>query len=162
MGKYTTVVGVLLSIGTAYAVLSFPNMMDYMQLLFSFFNAPLFATFLLGMFWKRATPWGGFFGLLSGILAVAAHYLMIKAGMSAYASDRGANFYQAWWAWLTAFVVTIGVSFFTKPKDENELKSLVYGLTPKAGWAHEKFFRRPEVLGSLALIITIILNIIFW
>lgn len=162
VGKYTTVVGVLLSIGAAYAVLSFPNMMDYMQLLFSFFNAPLFATFLLGMFWKRATPWAGFTGLLAGILAAAVHYLMYKSGVVTYASEMGANFYQAWWAWLTDFVVTIVVSYFTKQKDESELKGLVYGLTPKAGWAHEKFFRRPEVLGSLALIITVILNIIFW
>ena len=162
IGRYTTVVGVVLSIGTAYFVLQFPNLMDYMQLVFSFFNAPLFATFLLGMFWKRATPWAGFFGLLAGILAAAVHYIMYTSGTLTYASEMGANFYQAWWAWLTDFVVTIILSYLTPPRDEKELVGLVYGLTPKAGWAHVKFFRRPEVLGSLVLIITVVLNIIFW
>ena len=81
MGKYATVFGVALSVGTAYIVQSFPNLMDYMQLIFSFFNAPLFATFLLGMFWKRATGWGGFWGLLVGILTAAGHYVLYKAGV---------------------------------------------------------------------------------
>ncbi len=161
MGKYTTVFGVLISIGTAYIVSSFPNLMDYMQLVFSFFNAPLFATFLLGMFWRRATPWGGFWGLLSGILAAAVHYLLYRAHSLNYASEMAANFYQAWWAWLTDFVVTIAVSFLTNQKDETELQGLVYGLT-----AVKKdeipFFRRPELWGSLALIITIVLNLLFW
>jgi SSS family solute:Na+ symporter len=161
MGKYTTVAGVLISIGTAYIVKSFPNLMDYMQLIFSFFNAPLFATFLLGMFWKGATPWGGFFGLLSGIFAAATHYILYKTGVLHYASEMGANFYQAWWAWLTDFVVTIGVSLFTKKKDKSELTGLVYGLSPK-GWAEIKFLRRPEVWGSVALVAALILNIIFW
>lgn len=84
MGKYATVFGVFLSIGSAYIVQSFPNLMDYMQLIFSFFNAPLFATFLLGMFWKRATAWGGFFGLVSGILTAAIHYLIYKFNIIHY------------------------------------------------------------------------------
>jgi len=160
VGKYTTVFGVLVSIGAAYIVSSFPNLMDYMQLVFSFFNAPLFATFLLGMFWKRATPWGGFWGLLAGIIAAAVHYIFYRMGSLHYASEMGANFYQAWWAWLTDFVVTIGVSLFTKEKARAELEGLVYGMTAAA----EKlsFFKRPEVWGSLAMIVTIVLNIIFW
>jgi SSS family solute:Na+ symporter len=161
MGRYATVFGIVASIGTAYIVQSFPNLMDYMQLVFSFFNAPLFATFLLGMFWKGATPWGGFFGLLLGILASAVHYLLYRFGVLHYASDMAANFYQAWWAWLVDFVVTIGVSLFTKRRDPNELKGLVYSLTPRVK-STVKWLARPEVWGSLAIILAIILNIIFW
>src|SRR5512139_538989 len=120
MGKYATVFGILISVGTAYIVRSFPNLMDYMQLVFSFFNAPLFATFLLGMFWAGATAWGGFFGLLVGILTAAGHYILYKAGVLHYASDMAANFYQAWWAWLADFVITIGVSLVTKKRDPAE------------------------------------------
>jgi SSS family solute:Na+ symporter len=161
VGKYTTVAGVLISIGTAYIVKNFPNIMDYMQLVFSFFNAPLFATFLLGMFWRGATPWGGFFGLLFGILAAAVHYILYRAGVLGYASEMGANFYQAWWAWLTDFVVTIGVSLFTKKKDRESLAGLVYGLSP-LGREKARILLRPEVWGSAALIAALVLNIIFW
>ena len=162
VGKYTTVVGVLISIGTAYIVRGFPNLMDYMQLLFSFFNAPLFATFLLGMFYKRATPWGGFVGLLSGILAAVIHYILYKFGVLFYHSEMGANFYQAWWAWLTDFVVTIVVSTFTKRKAESELRGLVYGLTPKEHGVSRKFFARPEVWGTIAILVAVALDLIFW
>jgi SSS family solute:Na+ symporter len=161
VGKVTTVAGVLISVGTAYIVKQFPNLMDFVQLIFSFFNAPLFATFLLGMFWKGATPWGGFFGLLVGIAAAAAHYILYKAGVLHYASAMAANYYQAWWAWLTDFVVTIAVSLFTMKKDRESLKGLVYGLTPITRQS-VKIWLRPEVWGSLALVITLVLNIIFW
>jgi len=161
VGKFTTVAGILISVGTAYIVQSFPNLMDYMQLIFSFFNAPLFATFLLGMFWRGATPWGGFFGLLSGIGVAALHYVLYKTGVLHYTSEMGANFYQAWWAWLTDFVVTIGVSLFTKKKALSELRGLVYGLSPKEKGVI-KFYVRPEVWGSVALIAALALNIIFW
>ncbi|MBP7794808.1 MAG: sodium:solute symporter family protein [Candidatus Aminicenantales bacterium] len=161
MGKLATIFGVLFSIGTAYIVQSFPNLMDYMQLIFSFFNAPLFATFLLGMFWKKATPWGGFFGLLSGILMAAGHYLLYKLNVIHYSSEMAANFFQAWWAWLTDFGVTILVSLFTKKKSESELRGLVYSLTPRTRGS-EMFWRRPEIWGSIALIVMVILNIIFW
>ncbi|HUI30811.1 MAG TPA: sodium:solute symporter family protein [Candidatus Acidoferrales bacterium] len=162
MGKYTTIFGVLFSIGTAYIVRSFPNLMDYMQLLFSFFNAPLFATFLLGMFWKKATPWGGFFGLLAGIFAAAFHYFVLyQHGIVHYSSDMAANFYQAWWAWCTDFVVTIVVSLFTARRDESTLVGLVYGLTPRPH-SGDRLFRKPEFWGVLSLVVMIILNIIFW
>ncbi|OGD13203.1 MAG: Na+/galactose cotransporter, partial [Candidatus Aminicenantes bacterium RBG_16_63_14] len=161
MGKYATVFGVAISVGTAYIVQSFPNLMDYMQLIFSFFNAPLFATFLLGMFWKGATGWGGFFGLLVGIFVAAGHYLLYKLGVVHYASDMAANFYQAWWAWLADFVVTIGVSLFTAKRDPKELAGLVFGLTPKPK-AAARWLARPAVWGTLAIVIAIVLNIIFW
>lgn len=162
MGRYATFFGVLVSIGAAYIVTSFPNLMDYMQLIFSFFNAPLFATFLLGMFWKRTTPWAGFWGLLLGILAAAIHYVLFRYGAITYASEMAANLYQAWWAWLTDFVVTILVSFFTKQKEQTELVGLVYGLTPKVDKTSIKLLMRPEVWGTLALIVALILNIIYW
>ena len=161
VGKWATVVGVLISIGTAYIALGFKNLMDYMQLIFSFFNAPLFATFLLGMFWKGATGWGGFWGLLVGILTAAGHYILYKAGILNYHSDMAANFYQAIWAWLADFVVTIGVSLFTAKRDPKELAGLVFGLTPKPK-AEARWYARPAVWGTLAIIIAIVLNVIFW
>lgn len=162
MGKYTTVFGVIFSIGTAYIVQSFPNLMDYMQLIFTFFNAPLFATFLLGMFWRKATPWGGFFGLLAGILSAAFHYFVLyQHGVVHYSSEMAANFYQAWWAWCTDFVVTIIVSLFTRKKEESSLVGLVYGLTPRPH-STEGLFRKPEFWGVLSLVVMVILNIIFW
>ena len=161
MGKYATVFGVAISVGTAYIVQSFPNLMDYMQLVFSFFNAPLFATFLLGMFWSGATGWGGFFGLLCGILTAAGHYILYKLGALHYASDMAANFYQAWWAWLTDFVITIGVSLFTKKRDRADLVGLVFGLTPRAK-AAARWLARPAVWGTLAIAMAILLNILFW
>jgi SSS family solute:Na+ symporter len=161
VGKWATVIGILASIGTAYIALGFKNLMDYMQLVFSFFNAPLFATFLLGMFWKGATGWGGFWGLLVGILTAAGHYILYKAGVLSYHSDMAANFYQAWWAWLADFVVTIGVSLFTVKRDPKELVGLVFGLTPKPK-ADARWYARPAVWGTLAIIAAVVLNIIFW
>lgn len=161
MGKYATIFGVLFSVGTAYIVQSFPNLMDYMQLIFSFFSAPLFATFLLGMFWKRATPWGGFWGLLSGILMAAVHYALYRLNVVHYASEMAADFLQAWWAWFADFVVTILVSFVTAKTEESRLVGLVYSLTPRTH--HEgKLLRRPAVWGVIAIIAMVVLNIIFW
>lgn len=162
VGKITTFVGVILSIGTAYIVQSFPNLMDYMQLIFSFFSAPLFATFLLGMFWRGATPWGGFWGLLIGISTAVVHYILYKLHIVHYGSDMGANFYQATWAWLANFISTIIISKFTAPKDVSELEGLVYGLSSKKAEAAISFCARPAVWGSAALLVVVILNILFW
>jgi len=161
MGKYATIFGIAVSVGTAYIAQSFPNLMDYMQLVFSFFNAPLFATFLLGMFWKGATGWGGFWGLLVGILTAAGHYILYRAGVLHYHSDMAANFYQAIWAWSADFVVTIAVSLFTVKRDPKELVGLVFGLTPKPK-AQARWYARPAVWAVLALAIALALNIIFW
>ncbi|MEN6559663.1 MAG: sodium:solute symporter family protein [Acidobacteriota bacterium] len=161
VGKWATVVGILISIGTAYIALGFKNLMDYMQLIFSFFNAPLFATFLLGMFWKGATAWGGFWGLLTGILTAAGHYILYKAGILSYHSDMAANFYQAWWAWLADFGVTIAVSLFTVKRDPKELAGLVFGLTPKPK-TEARWYARPAVWGTVAILLAVLLNILFW
>jgi SSS family solute:Na+ symporter len=162
MGRWTTVVGVLISIGTAYIALGFQNIMDYLQLLFSFFNAPLFATFLLGMFWKRTTGHGAFYGLLCGTIAAGIHYLLGYFNLISYYSIMAHDFYQAIYAWVTGFVVTIVISLLTKPKDEKDLIGLVYSLTEKPQHGHLVWFKRPVLLAVLALLLTIALNIIFW
>jgi SSS family solute:Na+ symporter len=126
VGRAATVAASALSIATAYIVLSFNNLMDYVQLLFSFFNAPLFATFLLGMFTRWATPAGGFVGLISGTLAAGLHYLAYRSHWIPYGSDMTANFYGAICAWTVCFVVTSGVSVVTCRKPAEELAGLVH------------------------------------
>jgi SSS family solute:Na+ symporter len=170
-----TVFGVLLSIGTAYFAASFNNIMDILQLVFAFVNAPLFATFLLGMFWKRATGHGAFFGLLSGIMAAAIHQgLTLSAGSSpgikggwiavlnVYPSEMAQNFWTAIWAWTTCFVVTIIVSLVTKARPETELRGLVYALTERQKDHAGAWFTRPVPIGIIVLALTLILNIIFF
>jgi SSS family solute:Na+ symporter len=173
MGRITTVVGIGISILTAYAAMRFNNIMDMLQLVFSFVNAPLFATFLLGMFWSRATGHGAFCGLVSGTLAAALHYeLTLVSGttpflpkiavLHQYPSDMAQNFWGAIWAWTTCFLITIAVSIVTAPKPKNELEGLVYSLTPRQSETHLPWFRRPGLLGAGVLALTIILNVVFW
>jgi SSS family solute:Na+ symporter len=126
VGRVATVVATILSIGTAFIVLRFNSLMDYVQLLFSFFNAPLFATFLLGMFTKWATPSGGFWGLLLGTLASVLHHALYSARILPYGSDMSANFYGAMAGWSVCFVVTTAVSMVTTKKPAAELAGLVY------------------------------------
>ena len=161
MGRIATVSGVLLSVLAAYVALSFHNIMDYLQLLFSFVNAPLFATFLLGMFWKRATSNGAFFGLASGTLAAALHYFATLHGWFVYRSEMAANFDRAIYAWGVCFVVTIIVSFFTQPRAEAELGGLVYSLTKRQNYRHLPVLHRPLTLAILVAVIAIALNWIF-
>jgi solute:Na+ symporter, SSS family len=167
MGRIATVFGTLASIATAYVAMMFGNIMDLLQLVFSFINAPLFATFLLGMFWARATPNGAFWGLLSGPVACAAHYLLTGVGTGAgsalhmYPSDMAQNFWGAIWAWSTCFVVTILVSLFTKPKDAADLKGLVYSLTPKIRESGLPWYQRPVTLAVIVGAMAIALNLIF-
>jgi SSS family solute:Na+ symporter len=160
VGRWTVIIGILISIGTAYIAADFPSVMDYMQTLFSFFNAPLFATFLLGMFWKRATPWGGFWGLISGTVGAFLLYYLIPADY--FASAQAGNFWRAWWAWLIAAVVTALVSFVTKPKSEAELKGLVYGFTKLPSYREEPWYKRPGAVAVIVVVILIGLNIVFW
>jgi SSS family solute:Na+ symporter len=126
VGRIATVVATLLSIGTAYIVLRFNSLMDYVQLLFSFFNAPVFATFLLGMFTRWATPQGGFWGLLAGTVAAILHRAAYSAHLVRYGSDMSANFYGAIIAWMVCFLVTCLVSSVTRDKPPEELVGLVY------------------------------------
>ncbi len=163
MGKMATVIGVLISIGLTYLVMYFNNVMDYMQLLFSFFNAPLFVTFLLGMFWKKTTSNGAFYGLLGGIATAAVHYVLAsKKIFISYGSEMSANFYGAVAAWTVCFVLTILISFFTKKRSENELVGLVYSLTPKQDRSMIPLYLKPGFLAVIILVLTLVLNFLFW
>jgi SSS family solute:Na+ symporter len=162
MGRFATVFAVAVGIATAFIVLRFNNLMDYLQLLFAFFNAPLFGTFLLGMFWKRTSAHSGFWGLLSGIVAAAAHYTLYHYKMITYPSDMAANFYQAIVAFTVCFVVTVVVTLFTEPRKEEELVGLVYSLTPRPRTAHLPWYERPGILAIGILALCAVLNIIFW
>lgn len=174
VGRWATVGGILLSIGTAYAAINFNNIMDTLQLVFSFVNAPLFATFLLGMFWKRATGHGAFAGLISGTAAAMLHHgltlpIEAHAGVHGgwitvlhhYPSDMAQNFYGAIFAFGINLFVTILVSLMTKPYPESELVGLVHSLTPKPSHAHLPWWKRPEALGVAILLVAVGLNLFF-
>lgn len=175
MGHVATVAGVLLGIVTAYLAAAFNNIMDLLQLVFGFVNAPLFATFLLGMFWKRATGHGAFFGLLGGTLSAAVfHGLSLPRGAAAglkggwitpefvFRSEMGQNFYVAIVAWTACFVLTVLISLLTRRnKTDAELQGLVYSLTPQPPDTAEPWYRRPLVLGLIVLTVTLLLNIVF-
>jgi len=161
MGRVATAAGIVISVGTAYLVRQFPNIMDYMQLIFSFFNAPLFATFLLGMFWKRATPWGAFWGLVLGTASSFLLYYLSVIGTIRYATVMGGNFWRSSEAWLVCFLSTILISFFTKPKPESELAGLVWGMPNDTATGEEPWYKRPKVLAVIVLVLTVILNVVF-
>src|SRR5207248_2282018 len=137
VGRWCTILGVLVSIGTAYLVMSFLSIMDYVQALFSFFIAPLFGTVLLGMMWKRATPAGGFWGLLAGTASSIGMWAWVKldpsaiqyVALSSAAKDMAENMYRALWSWIVCVLVTVAVSLATRPQPESELTGLVYGCT---------------------------------
>jgi SSS family solute:Na+ symporter len=179
MGHIITVVGIVISIACAYVARSFNNIMDMLQLVFGFVNAPLFATFLLGMFWRRATGHGAFAGLVAGTLAAALHHgLTLPAGASVgikggwlagghvlhtYPVDMAQNFWAAIYAWSSCFVITILVSLLTsKNKTDEELRGLVYSLTPKVKEKGVPWFKQPAFLGIIVLLGAVALNIIFW
>jgi solute:Na+ symporter, SSS family len=176
MGRAATVFGILISVAAAYVAQQFNNIMDLLQLVFAFVNAPLFATFMLGMFWKRATGHGAFVGLVSGTLAAAVHHgLTLPAGaavgfkggfigtvLHTYPSEMAQNFWTAIFAWTTCFVVTILVSMVTAPRPEAELRGLVYSLTPRPRDEGVPLYRQPGPLAVVVLLATIVLNIIFW
>ncbi len=170
MGRWCTILGVLVSIGTAYLVMQFASIMDYVQALFSFFIAPLFGTVILGMLWKRATPAGGFWGLLTGTLASIAMWAAVKAdpgvlkyiAVSPHAKDMAENMYRALWSWLICVFVTVILSYMTKAQPESELNGLVYGCTvlPKEDWVPT--YKRPMFWAIVIAVILVILNILVW
>ncbi|MBS1272267.1 MAG: Sodium/glucose cotransporter [Candidatus Marinimicrobia bacterium] len=170
MGRVATIVGIILSVFTAYWAKSMPTIMDYMQAIFSWVNAPLFATMLLGMFVKWITPNGAFWGLLVGMVSSFTMWLGVRFGwiaesfitMSDVASDMAANFWRAWWAWVICFGVTIIISAFTKKKPDSELVGLVKGLTEEAETKDVKYYQKPEFYAIISVIVLIILNIYFW
>jgi len=167
MGRIVTCAGVLVAIGTAFIASGYHNIMDYIQLLFSFFNAPLFATFIIALFWKRATPWAGVSGLAAGTFGAAAAHYAHKWGWIDLGTDQAAAFWGAAVAFISDAVVTVLVSLVTQPKPVSQLRGLVWSETPKrmrnpkrergeGGW-----YRSPVVLGSAVLICTVVLNLAF-
>jgi SSS family solute:Na+ symporter len=169
VGRITTVVGTALSIMTAYLAQHYNNIMDLLQLVFGFVNAPLFATFLLGMFWRRTTGHGAFTGLLTGTGAAAlTHGLSIaehKGGWIAplhqFPSTMAQNFWIAIFAWTSCFVVTIAVSLLTKPRPAEELQGLVYGLTKVPHDIGVSWYRKPGPVAVLVIAVLLFLNIWF-
>jgi SSS family solute:Na+ symporter len=170
IGRWTTVLGVIVSIGTAYLVQSFASIMDYVQALFSFFIAPLFGTVILGMLWKRATAKGGFIGLFAGIGSSVAMWAWVKLypgalkyiALSQYAKDMAENMYRALWSWLICVIVTVIVSYMTKPKPESELVGLVRGCTQIPSDGDLPLWKRPIFWACIVFAVFITLNIIFW
>ena len=174
VGRAATVAGIAASVAVAYVVAQFNNIMDVLQLIFAFVNAPLFATFLLGMFWKRATGHGAFAGLLTGMFVAAIHHeLTLPAGESAgvkggwlavahvYPSEMAQNFYTAIVAWCACCIVTVVVSLLTKPRPEGELTGLVASLTPRPAASTGPWYTRPLLLGAAVLTGCIVLNVVF-
>ncbi len=183
MGKVVTVAGIVLSIGAAYFASMYNNAMDIIQLVFGFVNAPLFATFLLGMFWKRTTGTGAFLGLFGGIASSALFHALTSVGtnldaaghvvngmkggylkvVTIFPSEMAQNFWLAAFAFIVCFTLTLVISLATKSqKTDEELKGLVYSLTPKIVDNNIPVYQRPAVVGIALLIVCVILNFIFW
>jgi len=172
MGRWCTMIGLIISIGTAYLVMGFASIMDYVQALFGFFIAPLFGTVLLGMLWKRVTRWAGFLGLLAGTLSSVTMFLLMQKvdpqkwvpifARSPLAKGLAQDMYQSLWACVTCVVVTVLVTLVTKPKPDTELVGLVYSLTPIAHEEHASWLHKPVVWGIAALVVLVVLQIIFW
>lgn len=175
MGRMATIFGILVSVAAAYVATRFNNIMDMLQLVFAFVNAPLLATFLLGMFWKRTTGHGAFIGLLAGTTAAAIHqgltlplgaHVGVKGGwfgaMHIYPSELAQAFWTAIFAWTACFVVTALVSLATRAREEKELAGLVYSLTERPKDDRLPWYERPTVLAVIVLLAAIVLNIIFW
>jgi SSS family solute:Na+ symporter len=175
VGRMATVFGIAASVLTAYVAAQFNNIMDVLQLVFAFVNAPLLATFLLGMFWKSATGHGAFTGLVAGTAAAALHHGLtlpsgaiagVKGGWlavaSTYPSEMAQNFWTAIDAWTVCLVVTIAVSLLTTPRPDAELAGLVYSLTDRPRDAGLAWYRRPIILGAIVLAATAALNLVFF
>jgi SSS family solute:Na+ symporter len=179
VARWTTVVGILLSIAAAYLAAAYNNIMDVLQLVFAFVNAPLFATFLLGMFWKRATGHGAFWGLVLGTAAAAAHHgltipfgetSLVKGGwlgtvVHTYPSSMAQNFWTAIFAWTVCFGSTIAISLATAPtKTDAQLRGLVWSLTPHEDREEGNLplWKRIAPFGALVIVLTLLLNLVFW
>jgi SSS family solute:Na+ symporter len=170
IGRWCTGLGLAASIGAAYLVMQFASIMDYVQALFGFVIIPLFGTVIIGMMWKRATPAGGFWGLLSGTVASVALWLFVRmrpsalavVAMSSDAKPMAENLYRFIWSGVVCVIVTIGVSLFTTPKPESELHGLVYGITELPADSQVPLHRRPLFLAAIVAAVFVLLNVYFW
>jgi SSS family solute:Na+ symporter len=161
-GRIATVAGVVVSIATALIAAGYSNIMNYIQVLFSVFNVPLFATFFIGMFWKRMTPWAGFWGMVAGSVGALGTYVLYKTGSLAFATDLD----EAFWAAIVAFsldaIVTLCVTLVTEPRPVEELDGLVYGMakTEERGRADRGWYRSPAILGFIVLAMTAVISLL--
>jgi SSS family solute:Na+ symporter len=170
MGRWCTMIGLLMSIGAAYVVMHFASIMDYVQALFSFFIAPLFGTVLLGMLWKRVTGQGSFWGLLAGTLSSISMFAFVElypekkalVTLSNLTKPLAENMFRALWSWLICVVVTLVVSYMTTPKPDQNYEGLVYGATAVPSEGHLPLIHRPIFWGIVALAAFLILQWIFW
>ena len=170
VGRVTTVVGVLLSVATAYLATHFNNIMDFLQLVFGFVNAPLFATFLLGMFWKKTTSDGAFWGLLTGTASALLTYGLTVAenqggwfgNVHQFPSAMAQSFWVAIMGWSACLVLTFCISLVTKPKPEADLHNLVYGFTDIPKEENAPWYQRPGPLAIIVLAVLVVMNLIFW
>ncbi|HEY4759818.1 MAG TPA: sodium/solute symporter, partial [Thermoguttaceae bacterium] len=170
MGRWCTILGVLVSIGTAYLVMEFASIMDYVQALFSFFIAPLFGVVLLGMLWKRGTAAGGFWGLLAGTSSSIAMWLWVRfdpgalayVALSKNAKPMAENMYRGLWCWIVCVAVTIVVSMLTTPKKEEELDGLVYGCTKIPSEGAVPLIKRPKFWAVIVALFFVIFNLYVW
>ncbi len=170
MGRWSTLIGVLISVGTAYLVQHAASIMDYVQALFSFFIAPLFGTILLGMLWKRATAAGGFWGLLAGTCTSVGLWEWVVrdpsalryVAMSPDAKAMAQDVYRAMWSWLVCVIVTVVISYLTRPRPVTELEGLVYGVSPLPEEHDDHWYQKPIAWAGAVAVVFIILNVIFW
>jgi len=165
IGRLATVGATVIAIFTASIASSFSNIMDYLQTLFGFFNAPLFATFILGMFWKRMTSTAGWTGLVAGTLSAIGVFILGETGVIDL-PGQGVPFIAASAAFVVDIIVSVAVTMVTAPKPAAELAGLVYSETPKDVFhdpdsAGKAWYYKPVPLASVALVMTIILNIVF-
>jgi solute:Na+ symporter, SSS family len=175
VGRYITIAGVVISVATAFIASGYSNIQNYLQLLFSIFNAPLFATFIIGMLWKRTTAWAGFWGLLAGTVAAGiGHFGLTGLNIGSWdvwspwvtiESTQSQNFYGAIIAFVVDAIVTVAVTFFTVSKPERELAGLVAGVpnpdAPPKSTERVLWWQSPKVLGFSALGITLVLSLLF-
>jgi SSS family solute:Na+ symporter len=173
IGRVATVAATVVALGTALIARNYQNIMDYLQTLFGFFNAPLFATFILGMFWKRMTPTAGWAGLVSGTLAAVVVGVISTDVLGAASigliglTGQGASFVAAGAAFVVDILVSVVVTMVTSPKPESELRGLVYSLTPRADFHDENegalaWYQQPNKLAGVGFVLVVILNIVFW
>ena len=164
VGRIATIGGVCVGIGTAFIAAGFSNIMNYIQALFSVFNAPLFATFIIGMFWKRMTAAAGFWSLLSGTVVALGTYLLYLAGVLPFNSDLEESFWGAGLAFVTVAVVAAVLTPATRPKPDEELRGLVYGTADLGELDPEDrvWYRSPVLLGSIAVFLSVVLYIPFF
>ena len=164
VGRVATVVGVMMSIGAAYIVLNFTNIISYLQLLNGLFLVPPFAIFLIGVFWKGSTPWGGFAGLVGGLVGYLVLYGLYRADLLDLGSELGADLWLAWWGFVISVALTVGVSLLTRRDrlPDRRLQGLVWSLLDRRPGHEPTWFNCPWVLSAGVLAIVVGLNVYFF